>query len=140
MHHELVNGITRKIALNFQLINANTTTVGNIIDTQGLTGHTFVFATGVLTDGDYLPLIEEDDAAGGGTMAAVADSDLIGTEAGAGWTADGDDNKWSKIGYKGSKRYIRCSIVSTNNGGSGATLGAIYEGMPTNAPDSTQKS
>ncbi len=48
---------------------------------------------------------------------AVADSDLLGTEALAGFTF-GDDGETRKLGYLGDKRYTRLTLTPTNNSGS----------------------
>jgi len=124
MTQDLYNEIKQINALDIQTIASNTTTAGDIIDTAGYSSLTFVFQTGTLTDGDYTVLIQDGDDSGLSDAAAVADTELLGTEAGASFTADGDDNKTSKIGYVGVKRYVRLSIVSTSTS-SGAVVGAI---------------
>ncbi|RLB87082.1 MAG: hypothetical protein DRH26_16305, partial [Deltaproteobacteria bacterium] len=71
--------------------------------------------------------------------ANVADADLFGTEAGASFTADTDDAKTGKIGYKGTKRYVRCNIVSTSTS-TGALIAMLaILAAPANRPQSTQK-
>lgn len=121
---DLKNDVALLVALNIQEVTTNTTTDGVVIDLQDYEGCTFVFQTGTVTDGDYLPLIEESDIVTfGGEENVVVDADLIGTEANAGFTADDDDNKISTLGYIGSKRFVRFAVVSTNTG-SGAFLGA----------------
>lgn len=121
---DLHSNIVPAVALNLQTISSDTTTAGNIIDLQGFESCEFVFVTGTVTDGDYTVLIQEGDDSGLSDAAAVADADLLGTEALASFAADTDDNVLSKIGYKGSKRYVRLSIVSTNTS-SGAVVGAV---------------
>lgn len=110
-------------ALDIQTIATDTTTAGDILDLQGFNACTFAFHTGTVTDGDYTVLIEHGDDSGLSDAAAVADADLIGTEAGASFTDDGDDNLVGTIGYRGDKRYVRLSIVSANTT-SGAVVGA----------------
>lgn len=111
-------------AFDIQTIATDTTTNGDIVDTAGFGAVTFVFQTGTVTDGDYTVLIQEGDDSGLSDAAAVADADLIGTEADASFSADTDDNAVSSIGYRGSKRYVRFNIVSTNTT-SGAVVGAV---------------
>jgi hypothetical protein len=138
---DLHNSIKVVPAFDIRAIASDTTTTGDVIDTQGYSSVEFVFQTGTVTDGDYTVLIEDaDEAAFNVTNAAVADIYLLGTEAGASFTADTDDNDVSKIGYIGPKRYVRMSIVSTNTGGdSSATVGGIcILGHPTVAPIGTQ--
>lgn len=108
------------VALNPQLIATNTTTVGNVVDTAGFESVTFLPLTGVLTDGDYTLALTE-CATTDGTFTAVADADLIGLEANASFTADTDDSKIGKIGYIGSERYVKATVVSANT-----TTGCTY--------------
>ncbi len=91
----------------------NTAEVGQIIDRQGYDGLTFVIATGSLADVDatFAVLVEEGNDSGLSDAAAVADADLLGTEALAGFQFD-DDNETRKIGYLGDKRYVRGVFAS----------------------------
>lgn len=131
---DMKNNIKVSNALNIQAIATNTTTAGAIIDTKGFDSLTLVFQTGTITDGDYTLLIEEGNSATLADAAAVADADLLGTEAGASFSADTDDNKVSKIGYRGGKRYVRLSVVSTSVT-TGGTVGATaIQGHPQFAP------
>lgn len=128
-------------AFDIQIISSDTTTTGDVIDTKGFNSVTFVFQTGTVTDGDYTVLIEDaDESAFNVTNAAVADTYLLGTEAGASFDADTDDNDVAKIGYIGGKRYVRMSVVSTNTGGdASATIGGVcILGHPLDAPQSSQ--
>lgn len=123
MNRELVSDIKQLVAFNIQTVSSDTTTNGAIIDLSGYDSCTFLFQTGTVTDGDYTVLIQEGDASNLSDAAAVADADLTATEASVSFTADTDDNLVSKIGYTGSKRYVRFNIVSTNTS-SGAVIGA----------------
>ena len=122
---DIHNDLKMAVALAAQVIASDTTTVGEIIDNQEAESLEFVFQTGVLTDGDYALLIEHGDAANLSDAAAVPDTELLGTEAGASFTADTDDKKTGKIGYVGSKRYVRASIVSTNFAATGALVAVL---------------
>lgn len=131
---DMHNNVLPAVALNTTTITTDTTTNGNIIDLQGFDMVEFFIVTGTLTDGDYTPLIEDGDDSGLSDAAAVADTELLGTEAGAAFTTDTDDNKVSRIGYVGGKRYVRLSIVSTNTATNGATLtGLAVKGKPSDA-------
>lgn len=121
---DMKNNIKVLNAFDIQTVSSDTTTNGDIIDLKGFEACTFVFQTGTVTDGDYTVLIQEGDDSGLSDAAAVADSDLIGTEADASFAADTDDNAVSKIGYIGDKRYVRFNVVSTNTS-SGAVIGAV---------------
>ena len=117
---DMKNNIKDLVALAPVAITSNTTTVGLIIDLQGFNSATMQFMTGVLTDGDYVFLLQEGDDASLSDASAVADADLIGTEADMSFTDDTDDAQTAILGYIGTKRYIRASIIST-----GTTTGAL---------------
>ena len=122
------------MAFKLQTVATDTTTNGEIIDLAGYDSAAFLFQTGTVTDGDYTVLIQEGDESDLSDATAVADADLTATEASISFTADTDDDKVSKIGYTGVKRYVRFNIVSTNTS-SGAVLGAqAVLGHPSNAP------
>ena len=78
------------------------------------------------------------DDSGLSDAAAVADADLIGTEAGASFLFS-DDNKVFKIGYKGTKRYVRVTITPANNGaGNIYPAGVWIKGHPRTLPKTSQ--
>ncbi|OGT54648.1 MAG: hypothetical protein A3E01_09860 [Gammaproteobacteria bacterium RIFCSPHIGHO2_12_FULL_63_22] len=90
--------------------------------------------TGTLTDADavWSVLLEESDD--DSTYTAVADADLIGTEALAGF-AFGDDGECRKIGYRGTKKYLRATIDDTTaNTGNLFLAGVWILGNPRHAP------
>ena len=121
---DLKNSILEKVALNIQAISSDTTTDGAAIDTKGYQSVTFVLQSATLTDGTYTPVIEESDTGDfSGEENAVADADLLGTEAAAAFAA-ADDNEVRRIGYVGNKRYVRLTLVSTSTS-TGGTLGAV---------------
>lgn len=119
---DLHNHLNQKVALKTRAISTDTTTVGEIIDMQGFESLELLIQAGTLTDGDYTPLVEDGDDSGLSDAAAVSDDFLLGTEAVAKLEA-GDDDKVSKIGYIGGKRFVRLSLVSDNTS-TGGTLGA----------------
>lgn len=97
----------------------NTALVGPIVDTRGADSLTFLIGAGTLADADatFVVLVEEDDAANLSGATPVADSDLVGTEVLAAFTF-AEDQKARKIGYVGSKRYVRTTITPAANTGS----------------------
>lgn len=117
---DIYNNKKVNIGLDVAVIGSNTTTVGNIIDMQGFDSIMWEMFIGALTDGSYLPLIEDGEDAGLSDAAPVVDDQLLGTEVDATIAAA---NAISKIGYVGSKRYVRLSMVSTGVT-TGATVGA----------------
>lgn len=100
-------------------IGANATKTGKIIDRQGYGGIEFLaFYGAVTTTGTIVTLVcFEGDVTG--TMASVADADMLGTEALASLLAatpraSGTTKLVHKrLGYKGSKRYVRVDAVGT---------------------------
>lgn len=94
----------------------NTAIVSSIIDTRGYGSAEFVIVTGTNTDADvtFAVLVEDGDAANLSDNAAVADAELLGTEALAGFTF-ADDVETRKIGYIGNKRYVRVTVTPTGN-------------------------
>lgn len=126
---DLKSDINNLNAFTPATINTDTTTNGVEVDMLGYESLTFLMRASNYTDGTYTPLIEESDTSGSG-YSAVADNDLIGTEADGALSAAGV----SRIGYVGTKRYIRLSFVSTSTS-TGATLDAVaVQGSPKTAP------
>ena len=124
------------VAIDIDTIATNVTTTGDIIDTQGFESVTLGLIVGTTTDGDYT--LQLKDSADGTTFTVVADADLLGTEAAASFTADTDDDKITKLGYIGIKRYVRAEIVSASTT-TGSVIGAWgVLGDPKSGPDRTQ--
>jgi predicted secreted Zn-dependent protease len=94
---------------------------GKIIDRQGYGGVEFVISYGAVTatNATATILIKEGDVTG--TLTSVADADLLGTELLASLpVADVTGTRTSgvtqlvtkRVGYKGNKRYVQCSLAS----------------------------
>lgn len=117
--HDLHNNCRTVVAI--APVAAGTTGAGQagaIVDRQGYGGVEFVIAYGAITAtaATFSVTIKEGDVTG--SMTPVADADLLGTEALAGIAAavrvDGStENVTKRVGYKGGKRYVQCSIVNT---------------------------
>lgn len=122
---DLHNNINVKPVISPQVGTDNTAMVGAIIDRQGYESLEYIIATGTLADADatFTTLLEEGDAANLSDAAAVADADLLGTEALASFTFASDD-KVFKLGYKGNKRYTRLTITPAANTGN-APIAAV---------------
>jgi len=132
---DLHNNIHVKRVLSPVSVSDNTAQVGQIIDRQGYESLEYVIAAGSIADADatFAVLLEEGDAANLSDAAAVADADLLGTEALAGFIFS-DDDTVRKLGYRGNKRYSRLTITPSGNA-SAALLSAIaILGHPSNAP------
>jgi hypothetical protein len=100
-------------------ITDNTPLVGAIVSNQAFQSLTYAIQTGILADTDatFVVLLEESDAADLSGSNPVADSDMLGTEALAGF-GFADDTTTRKLGYIGNKLYTRLTITPTGNSGS----------------------
>jgi hypothetical protein len=78
-----------------------------------------------IPDGTFVTLLEEsnDPAMAGAT--AVADIDLIGTEVLASFQFD-DDIECRKLGYIGSRRYIRATVTPSGNDAGNIFLAGLW--------------
>lgn len=96
----------------------DTAQVSAILDLAGYDGVMLSMLTGTLTDVDatFALTFQHGDAANLSDAAAVATTDLVGTLAGGGFTF-ADDIEARKIGYVGSKRYLRATVTPTGNTG-----------------------
>lgn len=91
---------------------------GVAIDLKGFYSALFVVNTGTVTgDGDFSFKVQESDEAGSGFADADAD-DVIGTA-----PATMAATSAYKLGYRGSKRFIRLAVTKT--GGTSIQLGAV---------------
>lgn len=125
MYKDLVSNFELRRAISPVSIADTTAAVSQIIDMQGLSAMMFAILTGSLADADatFTVLVEEGDDSSLSDAAAVADVDLLSTEALASFAFD-DDDSTKKIGYKGSKRYVRLTITPVANA-SAALLAAV---------------
>lgn len=115
---------------------------GKIVDRLGYESVEFELSYGAITatNAAFTPVLKEGDVTG--TMTSIADTDLIGTEAlatpGTGTRASGSTmNVTKRVGYKGKKRYVQVSKLSSTVT-AGTPVGAnILLGNPRNAPVAT---
>ena len=107
-------------------VSDNTPVVSAILDTAGFEAVELVVITGTLADADatFTVLLEHGDTPTLSDAAAVADDELVGTEAEASFTA-ANDNTTRKIGYRGMKRYLRATITPSGNSAA-AALAAVW--------------
>jgi len=88
-----------------------------------------VVQTGTITDGTHTVEVQESDD--NSSFTAVADADLQGSEPAIGAA---NDNVVYEIGYRGTKRYIRVTVV-TSGATTGGTFGAVLIlGIPRRLP------
>lgn len=114
----------------------NTAIVSTILDTYAFGSATLALVTGTNTDTNatFAVLLEESNDSGMSGATAVADSDMIGTEALAGFQFD-DDNECRKLGYVGGKRYIRATVTPSGNDSGNIFLAGVWvQGHPAIAP------
>lgn len=117
----------------------NTAIVSAIIDLQGYESCEFVLVTGTNTDTNatFAVTVDEGDAANLSDAVAVTNAKLIGTLAEAGFIFS-DDNECRKLGYIGSKRYVRLTVTpSGNDSGNIFIAGVAVLGNARNKPTST---
>lgn len=132
---DLMNNIDVKRVISPVSVADTTAQVGQIIDRRGYDSLTYVIALGSIGDADatFTVLLEESDDSGMSGSNAVADADLLGTEALAGFQFD-DDNECRKLGYVGAKRYTRLTITPVANASAALLSAVAVLGAPALAP------
>ncbi len=135
MNNDLHNALklTRVISPISQA--GNTAMVGAIIDRQGFGSLEFAITLGTITTAGttYTALLEESAASDLSGSNAVADADLIGTEALASFV-DSEVNTTKKLGYKGNKRYVRLTMTPAGNTGASTMSAVAVQGSAALAP------
>ncbi len=130
MIKEITTDLRQELAFTVQNITSNTTTVGEIIDVADADmGVNFTLFSGTWTDGTYTPILFESDDSGMSGPTAVDDLDLKGQDPASSVAPETQavivaDDEIRKLGYVGSKRYLRLSIVSSGTS-TGSYFGAI---------------
>lgn len=134
---DLFNSINPIQCISPVVISDNTASVGTIVDRQGYDSLTYIISTGTLADVDatFAILLEDGDDSGLSDAAAVADSDLLGTEVLAGFVFSDDDQTF-KLGYNGSKRFSRLTLTPSANAGSAPVAVVAVLGWPNTSPTS----
>ena len=132
---DLVSLLHPIAAIAPQVATDNTAIVSAIIDMAGYDGAAFFISLGTVADADTTAAVtmEHGDASNLSDTAAVAAADLIGTLALAGFTF-ADDNEIRKIGYRGSKRYVRFTVTPSGNTGNLPISAVAVLGHPNVAP------
>jgi hypothetical protein len=133
---DITNNLTLKRALAPVVAGTdNTAYVSQILDTRDYDAVMLAIQIGTNTDVDvtFTVLLEESNDSGMSGQNAVADVDMNGTELLAGFQFD-DDNECRKLGYIGSKRYIRATITPANNGAGNIYIAGLWVCKPLRAP------
>lgn len=99
-------------------VTDNTAQVTAWVDTRGYGALTWLLLTGVLSDADatFAVTMHHADADDYSDVAAVDATDLVGTQALAGFTF-ANNGETRKVGYVGDKRYVRLTVTPTGNTG-----------------------
>jgi hypothetical protein len=105
------------------------TAKGTAVDLQGFNSASVIVNTGaIVSAGLYVMSVQESDTTTDGDFTDVAAGDLLGA-----FPASLAASSVYKVGYKGSKRYIRAVITKTS--GTSIDAGAIVvRGNPYDAP------
>jgi hypothetical protein len=127
---DLHNNVKQAIAFNGATLSTDTTTNGNIIDTQYFHSVEFILQVNARSAGTVTPLIQDGNDPALTDAAAVDDTFLLGTEAAA---ALNTANSSSRIGYIGKKRYVRLCAVTTGTANLYFSSVAV-KGHPSTAP------
>lgn len=134
LHHD----VKYSRALSPAVATTNDTAfVSEILDTANFKVNEVVILTGSLADANatFTALLEEGDVSNLSDNAAVGDGDLLGTEALASFTFAAD-NSVKKLGYIGSKRYIRLTVTPSGNTGDAYVAAVWAQGGARVAPQS----
>jgi len=130
MKRDLMNSIHPVVAIAPVVVTDGTAQVSAAIDVRDYRSVTFVILLGTLADSDatWAVTVKEGSDSTQGNHTAVADADLVGTEALAGFTFE-DDGETRKIGYVGSADYVSIEIddVTANSGNAPMAVLAILE-------------
>lgn len=108
-------------------------TVSAVVDRQGYESVEFVFSSGTTGTGTdtITPIVYESDTATSAAFTAVADADLLGLEADQKLTLSAAGT--SKIGYRGSKRYVGIRLYGVGTATAVVSAVAVL-GNPHQAP------
>lgn len=121
-----VNSIGVALAVSPAVLTATNTSAA--IDLQGFEAATVVVSTGAIAgSGNFTPKLQESDASGSG-FTDVAAKDLIGS-----FPAVLAADTAYKVGYLGSKRYVR-TVITLNSGTSIAASAAIIRAHARSKP------
>lgn len=134
---DMHNNIKPLRAISPVSVADDTAAVSQIIDRQGYNALEFIIATGSVADAaaTFTTLVEDGDAANLSDAAAVTDANLLGLETGASFTQANDDAIY-KIGYRGTKRYVRLTITPSGNSTAALIAAVAILGNPMIAPTS----
>lgn len=114
-------------------VTDNTAFVSQVLDMRyGIEAAEFIILTGSLADADATFTVLVEDSPNNSTFTAVDDKFLLGTEALASFTFAADDRVF-KIGYVGTKAYVRVTITPAANSGN-CFIAGVWVTLPVITP------
>ncbi|MGY4288882.1 hypothetical protein ACVWXO_008102 [Bradyrhizobium sp. LM2.7] len=114
-------------------VTDNTVQTSQVADLLGYDSCMLAMVTGTLSDADAAFAVTVEESDDNSTFTAAAAADLIGTTALASFDFAAD-NVCRKIGYRGTKRYVRAKITPANNTGNLFVAGVWVLGHPNRQP------
>lgn len=132
---DIMDGLDLKRAISPQAARTdNTAIVSTVANLLGYDGAMLAINLGTNTDTDATFAVLIEDSADDITYGAVDDAYLNGTEALASFTAANDDTKLKKIGYTGTKQYLRATITPSGNDSGNIFVAAEWVLRPLRVP------
>lgn len=137
---DLANNLVVKQAIAPLTITDDSGFTGLIIDRDGFDSVLLAITLGTLADAAFTGTVtvQEGDDSGLSDAASVATADLTISANGFTFT-QADDNKTLKVGYVGTKRYLRVNVAVSGNASSLPLAAVAVLGHSTQLPQSTQK-
>ena len=138
--NDLHDAIRTKTVIAPIAIGGNATKTGVVVDRQGYGGVEFIINYGAVTTTGSLVMVIVKDGDVTGTLTAVSDAYLQGTEVlasllqGSRAVAGVGKEVTKRIGYKGNKRYVSADTVSTVSATTGCVGITALLHTPYNAP------
>lgn len=129
MKRDLKSSVDTIPTLSPALRAANGT--GTAVDVGGYDSAFVVFSSGDWTDGTWTPKIQESDTTTAGSFTDVGTADLQGAFTAVSGTAG--EYTEQRVGYIGSKRYIRGFITGTGTTGHNNAM-SVVRGHPARQP------
>lgn len=104
-------------------------------DLQGYESCTFIITTADITSGTWTVTFEESDEESA-NFTEIDAADLLGSAPGPFTNSGAFDEKIYKVGYIGTKRYVRCVVTETAMGTANFSV-IVERGNPHDAPTPT---
>lgn len=134
---DLHNNIKTKVAVAPFDPTGTGVKTGIVIDRSGFDSVEFVSLNAAVSTAGFklTPIIMHGTASD--SLASAADTDLIGTEAGAELSGGSSDNMTGKVGYIGTKKWVRMDL-NVQGAATGVHAGLCILGNPRKGPQDDQ--